>query len=284
MRKLNKPPWLKVHLPSGDGFAEVQNLIRSQNLHTVCGSARCPNIAECWSQRTATFMILGDICTRNCSFCAVKSGIPLPLDPDEPARVADSNRRLNLQYAVITSVTRDDLSDGGASQFAATIQSIRRQVPACRVEVLIPDFGGDCEALSRVIEAQPDVINHNLETVPSLYPDVRPQADYERSLQILRFASSAGMITKTGLMLGLGENDEEIESVLADVIATGCRLLTIGQYLQPTKRHHSVARYLHPEEFALWAQRCEKMGFDHVEAGPLVRSSYHAHEQVKTVL
>lgn len=283
-RQSQKPDWLKIKIPAGEAFVEVQNLVRSEHLHTVCSSARCPNLGECWANRTATFMILGDVCTRNCSFCAVAAGSPLPLDPDEPQRVARSVLKLGLKYAVITSVTRDDLPDGGAAHFAATIEAIRETSPFCRVEVLIPDFQGDEKALQTVIAASPDVLNHNLETVPSLYSEIRPQADYRRSLTLLQRANSAGLRTKTGLMLGLGETEKEVRRVLEEVLAVGCRLLTLGQYLQPTKKHHPVVRYVTPEEFTSWAQFGEKIGFDHVEAGPLVRSSYQAHRQVESLL
>jgi lipoic acid synthetase len=279
-----KPPWLKVKLPSGEAYAEVHRLIKSKGLHTVCGSARCPNLGECWGNRTATFMILGNNCTRNCSFCAVLSDKPEPLDPGEPRRVAESVQALSLKYAVITSVTRDDLPDGGAAYFAATIHTIRELSPTCRVEVLIPDFQGDPEALQTVIDAAPDVLNHNLETVPSLYPTIRPQADYRQSLELLESGAASALRTKTGLMLGLGETDDEIESVLRDILNVNCRLLTLGQYLQPTKSHHPVIRYLHPDEFSRWADVGHDMGFDHIEAGPLVRSSYMAHEQVESLL
>jgi lipoyl synthase len=278
-----KPSWLKVKLPSGETFQEVHHLIESQNLHTVCSSARCPNLGECWGNRTATFMILGDVCSRNCSFCAVQSGKPLPPDPDEPRRVAESVRTLELKYAVVTSVTRDDLEGGGASHFAATIRAIRASAPDCKIEVLIPDFQGDEAALEIVLKAAPDILNHNLETVPSLYPAVRPQADYFRSLELLQRGSRAGLRTKTGLMLGLGEDEFEVKQVLTDIVSTGCRLLTLGQYLQPTKQHYPVIRYVPPEEFTHWATYGQKLGFDHVEAGPLVRSSYKAHLQADIV-
>jgi lipoic acid synthetase len=278
-----KPPWLKVKLPSGDQHREVHDLIRRQGLHTVCQSARCPNLGECWSAGTATFMILGDVCTRNCTFCAVPGGRPLPLDPDEPRRVAQSVRDLKLRYAVITSVTRDDLPDGGAAHFAAVIAAIRNLVPGCRVEVLVPDFAGRPAAQDTVFAARPDVLNHNLETVPTLYPRVRPEADYRRSLDLLARSAGAGLRAKTGLMLGLGETEAEIQAVLEDLAAVGCRLLTLGQYLSPGSRYHPVVRYVPPEEFAAWAARGREMGFDHVEAGPLVRSSYHAGEQTGLV-
>ncbi|MFH1861246.1 MAG: lipoyl synthase [bacterium] len=277
---IRKPPWLKVRLPAGDHFREVDDLIKRQNLHTVCDSARCPNLGECWGNRTATFMILGDVCTRNCTFCAVSGGSPAPPDPDEPRRIAESVRQLGLRYAVITSVTRDDLPDGGAAQFVTVVTEIRCLQPAPQIEVLIPDLRGDPAALELVFSAKPDVLNHNLETVPTLYPRVRPQADYWRSLRVLQSAAAAGLRTKTGLMLGLGETEVEVVKVLEDVIKAGCRLITLGQYLQPSKLHHPVIRYVHPDEFAAWAQRGRQMGFDHVEAGPLVRSSYHAERQI----
>jgi lipoic acid synthetase len=271
-----KPPWLKIKLPTGESHREVQDLVKTQGLHTVCQSAHCPNLGECWSAGTATFMILGDVCTRNCAFCAVPGGIPLPPDPDEPRRVAGSIRQLDLSYAVITSVTRDDLPKGGAEQFAAVIRAIRETSPVCKVEVLIPDFGGNAEAQRLVFEAAPDILNHNLETVPDLYPQVRPEADYGRSLELLKRASDWGLSSKTGLMLGLGETEEEIQAVLEDLIAINCRRLTLGQYLRPSPKHHAVARWVHPDEFSSWAKIGREMGFDHVEAGPLVRSSYHA--------
>jgi len=275
----SKPSWLKIRLPAGDAHREVSNLIRRQGLHTVCQSARCPNLGECWSAGTATFMILGDVCTRHCTFCAVPGGLPLPPDPGEPLRLAHSVKELGLAYAVITSVTRDDLPDGGAEQFAATIAAIREISPGCKIEVLIPDFGGNPEAQKLVFDAIPDVLNHNLETVSSLYPRVRPEADYRRSLDLLKYANKCGLKTKTGLMLGLGEEEGEVEHVLEDLIQIQCRLLTLGQYLRPSPNHHPVVRYVPPDEFAAWAKRGKEMGFEHVEAGPLVRSSYHAERQ-----
>ncbi len=275
-----KPPWLKIKLSANEAHREVSDLIRRQGLHTVCQSARCPNLGECWSARTATFLILGDICTRNCTFCAVPGGHPLPPDPQEPDRVAQSVRQLGLKYAVITSVTRDDLPRGGAEHFAATIAAIRKLTPDCLIEVLIPDFQGDREAQRLAFEASPDVLNHNLETVPSLYSRVRPRADYQRSLDLLQSAAEAGLRTKTGLMLGLGETSQEIAGVLADLIQINCCRITLGQYLRPSSQHHPVLRYVHPEEFSAWAKKAEAMGFRHVEAGPLVRSSYHAAKQV----
>lgn len=279
-----KPTWLKTKLPSGKSFAEVQKLIQEQNLHTVCHEAKCPNVGECWGNRTATFMILGDVCTRNCTFCAVSGGKPFPLDPEEPWRVAHSVKTLSLKYVVITSVTRDDLPDGGAGHFAETVQAIRKISPDCRIELLIPDFKGDASAIDTVIKAAPEVLGHNLETVPSLYATVRPQADYHRSLDVLKRTAGEGLRAKTGLMLGLGETRDEILQVMEDVLDSGCRLMTLGQYLQPSSHHQPVIRYIHPDEFAELAATGGQMGFQHIEAGPLVRSSYHAHEQVEKPL
>ncbi|MBU1652136.1 lipoyl synthase [bacterium] len=279
-----KPDWLKIKLPAGEGFAEVQKLMREQDLHTVCSSARCPNQGECWSNRTATFMILGDACTRNCTFCAVDSAKPGKLDPNEPERVAESVKKLGLKYTVITSVTRDDLPDGGAGIFARTVQAIRSVAPECRIELLIPDFGGQKSSLQKVSDTNPDVLGHNLETVPELYRKVRPQAIYQRSLDVLRWTVENGIRSKTGLMLGLGESRAELIQVFREIIETGCKLMTLGQYLQPTKRHHAVVRYVPPGEFDELAEIGRRMGFDHIEAGPLVRSSYRAHQQVDASL
>jgi len=275
-QRARHPRWLKVPLPAGKNFHDVRKLIKQHHLHTVCQSAHCPNIGDCWGRRTATFMILGDICTRNCSFCAVSSGKPLPVDRDEPKRVAEAVKTLLLRYAVVTSVTRDDLSDGGASVFADTIREIEQAVPTCPVEILIPDFNGSESALSAVIEAMPDVLNHNIETVPSLYPIVRPEADYHRSLRVLDLAKQQGMLTKTGLMLGLGETNDEVLAVMNDLREVQCDILTLGQYLQPSSAHLSIDRYVTPEEFDELKQIGIELGFRHIEAGPLVRSSYHA--------
>lgn len=275
-----RPEWLKVRLPSGEGYHEVKNIVQSSRLHTVCEEARCPNIAECWGRRTATFMILGDVCTRSCGFCAVKTGRPQFLDLDEPRRVAEAVKQMNLKHAVITSVNRDELPDGGAGIFAETIRQIRVQVPNCRVEVLIPDFKGDLMALQKVLDAQPDILNHNTETVPRLYRPVRPQGRYEWTLKVLKYAKEAGMTTKSGLMLGIGETTEEVLAVLAELVAICVDILTLGQYLQPTKNHLPVDRFVHPDEFAILKREGLRMGFRHVESGPLVRSSYHADEQI----
>jgi lipoic acid synthetase len=279
---IRRPEWLKVRLPGGDNFHELKQLIRGHELHTVCESARCPNMGECWEHRTATFMILGNICTRACGFCAVPSGKPLgPPEEDEPERVAEAVERMGLRYAVVTSVNRDDQPDGGAEIFARTISRIRERVPGCRVEVLIPDFRGDWRALGTVLAARPDVLNHNMETVPRLYRRVRKGAVYERSLELLRRAreSAADLSTKTGMMLGLGESPDELLQAMEEIAAQGTHILTLGQYMQPTPEHLPIERYVHPDEFAEFKRRGEQMGFKHVEAGPLVRSSYHAFEQ-----
>jgi lipoic acid synthetase len=274
-----RPEWLKVSLPLGESYRAIKQLVAANRLHTVCEEARCPNVGECWGAGTATFMILGDVCTRSCGFCAVKTGRPEVLDLDEPRRLADAVKTMNLNHAVITSVNRDELPDGGAAIFAESIRAIRRALPSCRVEVLIPDFRGVWEALEVVIEARPDILNHNTETVPRLYATVRPQARYERSLELLRRAKSAGMFTKTGIMLGLGETDDELLDVLRDLRAVDCDVLTLGQYLQPTKDHLPVERFVHPDDFARFHAAALAMGFRYCESGPLVRSSYHAERQ-----
>ena len=277
-----RPAWLKVRFRGGQNFRELDGIMRTLNLHTVCESARCPNMGECWEHRTATFMILGNICTRACGFCAVPSGKPLgPPDQDEPERVAEAVERMGLRYAVVTSVNRDDQPDGGAEIFARTIEEIRRRVPECKVEVLIPDFRGDWRALETLMAARPAVLNHNMETVLRLYRRVRKGAVYERSLELLRRARemSPATPTKTGMMLGLGETREEILQAMGEIAAQGTHILTLGQYMQPTPEHLPIERYVHPDEFAEFKRLGEQMGFKHVEAGPLVRSSYHAFEQ-----
>ena len=277
-----RPEWLRVRLGGGPNHQDLKGIMRSLGLHTVCESARCPNMGECWEHRTATFMILGDICTRACGFCAVTSGRPAgPPDPHEPERVADAAKRLGLRYAVVTSVNRDDQRDGGAAIFALTITEIRRRVPGCKVEVLIPDFRGDWRALETLMAARPDVLNHNMETVSRLYRRVRKGAVYERSLELLRRAKELApeIPTKTGMMLGLGETRDEVLRSMEEIVAQGTQILTLGQYLQPTKDHLPIERYVHPDEFAEFKRLGEQMGFKHVEAGPLVRSSYHAFEQ-----
>jgi len=278
------PPWLKVRAPGGPGFAETMATVRELGLHTVCQEARCPNIGECWGHRTATFMLLGDTCTRNCGFCAVTHGRPLAVDPAEPLRVASAVARLGLRHVVVTSVNRDDLADGGAAHFAATARAIKRLLPGCRVEVLVPDFQGNLASVAEVVASPIDVFNHNLETVPRLYRRVRAGARYARSLAVLEAARRAreGLLTKTGLMLGLGETQEELASVFRDLHSIGCDILTLGQYLRPSGEHLPVERYVPPEEFTALGAEALALGFRHVEAGPLVRSSYHAWSHVPT--
>ncbi len=276
IRQQRHPRWLKVPLPAGEKFNEVRKLIKTHKLNTVCQSAHCPNIGECWGHRTATFMILGDVCTRNCRFCAVDSKTPAPVDLSEAKRVAEAVKTLSLRYAVITSVTRDDLSDGGASIFADTIYEIRKANSDCKVEVLIPDLNGSDDALSKVIKARPDILNHNIETVPSIYQQVRPQANYLRSLDVLSKAKKFGLITKSGLMLGLGETSDQVIEVMKDLRKVACDFLTLGQYLQPSSSHLPIDRYVTPEEFSQLKEEGRSVGFKHIEAGPLVRSSYHA--------
>ena len=271
-----RPDWLKVRLPSGEGYTNTKSIVKEHELNTVCEDARCPNMAECWGNGTATFMILGDICTRSCGFCNVKTGRPTELDLDEPRRVAEAISKMGVKYAVITSVNRDELSDGGAELCAETIYRIKQNSPETKVEVLIPDFKGDEEALKIVLRANPDVLNHNIETVPRLYGTVRPQADYRQSLELIRRASERGAVTKSGMMVGLGERPDEVLRVLDDLNEHGCRIATIGQYLQPSKKHLPVERFVHPLEFAEFKAYGIVLGFDAVESGPLVRSSYHA--------
>lgn len=277
-----RPDWLRVKFFGGPNYQDLKRIMRTLGLHTVCESARCPNMGECWEYRTATFMILGNICTRACGFCAVPSGKPVgPPDEQEPERVGEAALRMGLRYAVVTSVNRDDQPDGGAAIFARTIAEIRRRVAGCKVEVLIPDFRGDWAALETVVAARPDVLNHNTETVPRLYRQVRKGALYERSLELLRRAKflAPEIPAKTGMMLGLGETREEVLSAMQDLAAQGTDILTLGQYLQPTREHLPVVRFVHPSEFAEYKRLGEQMGFAHVESGPLVRSSYHAFEQ-----
>lgn len=275
-----RPEWLKAKIPAGENYARLQGLVEEHKLHTVCAEARCPNMGECWNNGTATFMILGDVCTRSCGFCAVKTGKPVELDAGEPARVAEAVRKLRLRHAVITSVNRDELFDGGAAIFAETIRRTRDLNPRTKIEVLIPDFKGDEFALDIVLAAFPDILNHNTETVPRLYHIVRPQARYERTLELLARSKRRGFLTKTGLMLGIGERPEEVLEVMRDLRGIGCDVLTLGQYLQPTKEHLPVDRFVDPAEFAMFRAAGLEMGFAHVESGPLVRSSYHAEEQV----
>lgn len=280
-RPPRKPDWLKVRFPAGPNYARIDRLHREQGLHSVCRSAACPNQGECWEQGTATFMILGDHCTRDCRFCNVTHETPLPVDPQETDKVAKAIAELKLNHAVITSVTRDDLEDGGAAQFAAVTRAIHAYRPQCRVELLVPDLQGNHQALSTILMAKPDVFGHNLETVPRLYPLARAGADYQRSLDLLAAAAQAApdIPTKSGLMLGMGETMDEIPTVMQDLQQAGCRMLTLGQYLQPTRHHLPVVRYVEPSEFSSLRDIGLQLGFAHVEAGPLVRSSYHAAEQ-----
>jgi len=281
---LSKPEWLRVKLPTGTGYRRVKGLIEEHELHTVCESAACPNRGECWSSGTATFMILGNICTRSCGFCNVITGKPTELDLDEPRRVADAVRLMDLKYAVITSVNRDELKDGGAQVWAETIHAVREQSPNTKIEVLIPDFCGNWDALQTVIDAKPDVLNHNTETVPRLYLKVRPQGKFVRSMELLKIAKEKGMVTKSGIMVGLGETNDEIMAVMEEWKKVNVDLLTLGQYMQPTLNHLPVERWVTPEEFNYFHEEGMKMGFENVFSGPLVRSSYHAGEQSHSLL
>lgn len=276
-----KPRWLRVRAPGSAGYRRLKRLVLEQGLHTVCEEANCPNIGECWHHGTATFMILGGVCTRACAYCNVEHGRPGPVDPEEPARVAEAVRTLELGHAVVTSVDRDDLEDGGAAIFADTISAIRSLAPACRIETLVPDFGGRTASLDVVLAAGPDVLNHNLETVRGQYRRARPGGDYDRALRLLAHArrNRPAVATKSGIMVGLGETWDELVAALADLRRAGCDIVTIGQYLRPSLAHLPVARYYHPDEFAALREEGARLGFAHVESGPLVRSSYHAHEQ-----
>ncbi len=277
-----RPAWLRAPAPVGESYRELKELVTTLKLHTVCESAACPNVGECWNRRTATFMILGNVCTRRCGFCAVQKGAPLAVDYDEPRRVAEACVALGLRYAVITSVNRDDRKDGGAELFALTMEAIRERIPACKVEVLVPDFQGSHAAMETVMDAHPDVLNHNIETVPRLYRQVRLGARYERSLDMLAHARKLAphIPTKSGLMLGLGETVEEVLQVMRDLRGHGVGILTLGQYLRPSAKHLPILRYVAREEFDELREQGVRMGFAHVEAGPLVRSSYHASEAV----
>ena len=282
-----RPEWLKVRLPAGENYFDLKRLMRGLGLHTVCESARCPNIGECWQHRTATFMILGELCTRRCGFCAVPKGKPAgEVDRAEPVRVAEAATNMGLKYVVVTSVDRDDLEDGGATIFAQTIEALRERIPTCQVEVLIPDFRGSDEALEIVLHARPDILNHNIETVPRLYPVARRGSRYERSLRLLRRSREIAptIPTKSGLMVGLGETFDETCATLRDLAAAGVSIVTIGQYLRPSGEQLPVARFYSPEEFAALKQQGEGAGIRHVESGPLVRSSYHAHEQTQRLI
>lgn len=277
---MRRPEWLRIKLGDNNNFSEMRTLVKDKRLNTVCESARCPNLGECWNRGTATFMILGNVCTRSCTFCNIEVGKPPIYDLKEPERVAESVKQLNLRHAVITSVTRDDLSDGGATIFAETIRKIRQKKPGCTVEVLIPDMKGDADDLDTILDARPDILNHNLETVERLQKALRVQATYKRSLFVLDYAKKRGFTTKTGIMLGVGEEKEEVIQLMKDAIAIGTDILTIGQYLPPSKLHYAIDRYVHPSEFAEFKKIGMEMGFKHVESGPLVRSSYHADAHV----
>ena len=278
---LPRPEWIRARAPQGPEYERLRGLMRGLELHTVCEEAHCPNLGECWSRGTATFMILGDVCTRACGFCAVKTGLPdRPPDEREPARVADAVARMRLRHAVVTSVNRDDQPDGGASIFASTVRAIRERVPGCAVEVLIPDFKGKWDALQIVLDARPDILNHNVETVPRLYRQARSGASFPRSLELLRRSKDAGLLTKSGVMVGLGEEREELEETFRSIRGSGTDVLTVGQYLRPSPQHLPVLRYYSPAEFDDLRAFALSLGFGHVESGPLVRSSYHADQQV----
>lgn len=281
VRRPRLPAWFKVRLHQGPDYQDVRSAMDRLGLHTICEEARCPNVWECWNNRTATFLILGDICTRRCHYCAVHTGRPEGLDQQEPARIAEAIAALGLRHAVITSVNRDDLDDGGAALFAETIRQIRCRLPTCTVELLIPDFAGDERALAMVVEGRPDILNHNIETVARLFPAIRPQGKYSRSIELLERAKGMGAVTKSGLIVGMGETIDEVRLVMRDLRAVGCDIMTIGQYLQPTKAHWPVARFYHPDEFVAMKEEGLAMGFRHVESGPLVRSSYHAEQQAR---
>jgi lipoyl synthase len=274
------PPWFKVKIQQGPDYKDIRRIMDGLGLHTICEEARCPNVWECWNNRTATFLILGDICTRRCHYCSVTTGRPLPVDREEPRRVAEAVRALGLRHAVITSVNRDELENGGAEIFAATIRHIRAMIPSCRIEVLIPDFEGNDDSLRLVVKEEPEILNHNIETVRRLFPAIRPQGKYDRSMTVLERAKRLGATTKSGLIVGMGETLDEVREVMRDLRMAGCDIVTIGQYLQPTKQHLPVERFYHPDEFATLKTEGLTLGFSHVESGPLVRSSYHAEQQV----
>lgn len=284
MERVRKPEWLKIKLGGGQGYSFTNKLILENNLHTICVSGRCPNLGHCWSMKTATFMVLGDICTRSCKFCATKSGRPLPVDETEIAKVADSIKKMELRYCVITSVDRDDLPDQGAGFWARLITEVKRENPNTKVEVLIPDFDAREDLLDVVLEAKPDILGHNMETVKRLTPKIRSRARYERSLRVQEYAASKGFFTKSGIMLGLGETEEEVIELMSDLRGAGCQLLTIGQYLQPTRKHLPVQEYIHPDQFAKYKQIGLDLGYKFVESGPLVRSSYMAESTFNQIL
>ena len=280
MERVRKPEWLKINIGANERYTETKRIVESHCLHTICSSGRCPNMGECWGKGTATFMIGGDICTRNCKFCNTLTGKPLPLDPGEPAHVAESVSLMKLSHAVVTSVDRDDLPDLGAAHWAKTIREIRRQNPETTIEVLIPDFQGRRELVEQVIEAQPDIISHNMETVRRISPLVRSAARYDTSLEVLHQIAESGITTKSGIMVGLGETPQEVEELMDDLRRIGCHILTIGQYLQPSHKHYPVAEYITPAQFSAYKKTGLDKGFTQVESAPLVRSSYHAEKQI----
>lgn len=284
MERVKKPEWLKIKLGGGQGYSFTNKLILENNLHTICVSGKCPNLGHCWNMKTATFMVLGEICTRSCKFCATKSGRPLPVDESEIAKVASSIKLMELRYCVITSVDRDDLPDQGANFWAKLITEVKKENPNTKVEVLIPDFDAKEELLEIVLESKPDILGHNMETVKRLTPQVRSRARYERSLEVQRYAASKGFFTKSGIMLGLGETEDEVIELMGDLRDAGCQLLTIGQYLQPTKKHLPVQEYVHPDQFAKYKALGLDLGFKFVESGPLVRSSYMAETTFNQIL
>ena len=280
-QRVRKPEWLKISIGANERYTETKRIVESHCLHTICSSGRCPNMGECWGKGTATFMIAGDICTRSCKFCNTRTGRPLPLDPNEPLHVAESVALMKLSHAVITSVDRDDLPDLGAAHWAQTIREIKRLNPETTTEVLIPDFQGRKELVSQVIEAGPEIISHNMETVKRISPQVRSAANYHTSLEVIRQIAESGTTAKSGIMVGLGETPAEVEELLDDLIAVGCKILTIGQYLQPTHKHYPVVAYITPEQFAIYKETGLKKGFEQVESAPLVRSSYHAEKHIR---
>ena len=280
-QRVRKPEWLKISIGANERYTETKRIVESHCLHTICSSGRCPNMGECWGKGTATFMIAGDICTRSCKFCNTRTGHPLPLDPDEPLHVAESVALMKLSHAVITSVDRDDLPDLGAAHWAQTIREIKRLNPETTTEVLIPDFQGRKELVSQVIEAGPEIISHNMETVKRISPQVRSAANYHTSLEVIRQIAESGTTAKSGIMVGLGETPAEVEELMDDLIAVGCKILTIGQYLQPTHKHYPVVAYITPEQFAIYKETGLKKGFEQVESAPLVRSSYHAEKHIR---
>jgi len=281
LKPVKKPDWLRIKLPAVNDYSFIKDYLSQFNLHTICESGKCPNIAECWESKTATFMILGDNCTRNCKFCAVNHAKPLPVDENEPEKLAEAINKIGLKHCVITSVTRDDLADGGAKIWKDTVLKIKQKNPDISIEVLIPDFNGDKKSLDMLIESKPDIISHNLETVSRLTTQIRFRAQYQLSLEVLKYLKDKGITTKSGIMLGLGETNEEVLETMDDLLKVGCQIITLGQYLQPSKIHHPVEKYYSPDEFTIYKEIALKKGFSLAECGPLVRSSYHAEKHVK---